>query len=127
MISIDYQDRRPIYEQIVERYQTLIVRGVLAPDEQMPSVRQTALELKINPNTISKAYSILEREGFIYSVKGRGSFVSGDQAVRERKRQLWLDRLERLLAEGRDLGVTHAAAALCVDRVFGERRKEEQA
>ncbi len=126
MISIDYQDRRPIYEQIVERYQTLIVRGILPPDTQMPSVRQTALELKINPNTISKAYGILEREGFIYSVKGRGSFVSGNQNVRDRKKQIWLEKLEGLLFEGRDLGVDSASVAACVDRVFGIKRKEEQ-
>lgn len=126
VINIDYQDRRPIYEQIVDRYQTLIVRGVLPPDTQMPSVRQTAVELKINPNTISKAYGILEREGFIYSVKGRGSFVSGNQTVREKKKQVWLEKLEDLLGEGLDLGVDGALAAACVERVFGQKRKEEQ-
>ena len=79
MIVIDYQNRKPIYEQIVERFQMLIVRGVLEPDSQMPSVRSLATELSINPNTIQKAYTILEQQGYIYPVKGRGNFVSGSR------------------------------------------------
>ena len=81
MIAIDYQDRRPIYEQIVDRYEKLIIKGVLEPDTQMPSVRQMASDLSINPNTIQKAYAILESRGFIYPVKGRGNFVSGNAAL----------------------------------------------
>ena len=74
MIVIDYKDTRPIYEQIVERFKTLILKGAMQSDEQMPSVRNLAMELSINPNTIQKAYAELERQGFIYTVKGRGSF-----------------------------------------------------
>ena len=77
MINIDYQSRTPIYEQIVERFQMLILKGVLKPDDQMPSVRSLALQLSINPNTIQKAYAQLEQQGYIYPVKGRGNFVSG--------------------------------------------------
>ena len=72
---INYQDSRPIYEQIVDRYRHLILMGALAPDEQMPSVRSLAMELSTNPNTVQKAYAELERQGYLYSVKGRGSFV----------------------------------------------------
>ena len=79
MIAIDVQSRKPIYEQIVERFETLIVSGVLAPDSQLPSVRALAMELSINPNTIQKAYAMLEQEGFIYPVRGRGNFVSGEE------------------------------------------------
>ena len=75
MIVIDYQNRKPIYEQIVERFQMLIVKGILEADSQMPSVRTLASELSINPNTIQKAYTILEQQGYIYPVKGRGNFV----------------------------------------------------
>ena len=75
MIFIDYNDKRPIYEQVTEKIQTLILNGVLEPDSKLPSVRSLAMELSINPNTIQRAYSELEREGFIYSVKGRGNFV----------------------------------------------------
>ena len=71
MVVIDYQNRKPIYEQIVERFQMLIVKVILEPDSQMPSVRALATELSINPNTIQKAYAVLEQEGYIYPVKGR--------------------------------------------------------
>ena len=75
MILIDYKDRRPIYEQIVDKVEELIIKGVMLPDSQMPSVRALSVELAINPNTIQKAYAELERRGFLYSVKGKGSFV----------------------------------------------------
>lgn len=87
MIVIDYQNRKPIYEQIVERFQMLIVRGVLEADAQMPSVRSLATELSINPNTIQKAYTILEQQGYIYPIKGRGNFVSGSRNLVEQKKE----------------------------------------
>ena len=65
-ISIDFRNRKPIYEQIVDRFEILIVNGVLDADSQLPSVRALAVELSINPNTIQKAYSILEQNGYIY-------------------------------------------------------------
>lgn len=76
MIQINYQDKRPIYEQVVERFRQLIVKGILKSDDKMPSVRNLAIDLSINPNTIQKAYQELERQGLIYTVKGRGNFVS---------------------------------------------------
>ena len=76
MIIIDYRDSRPIYEQVVEKFKLLILKGVLVQDEKMPSVRTLAMELSINPNTIQRAYAQLEDQGYIYTVKGRGNFVS---------------------------------------------------
>lgn len=87
MVVIDYQNRKPIYEQIVERFQMLIVKGILEPDSQMPSVRALATELSINPNTIQKAYAVLEQEGYIYPVKGRGNFVSGKSGISQTKKR----------------------------------------
>ena len=84
MITIDYQSKLPLYEQIAKRFQTLILKGALPPDSQMPSVRSLAMDLSINPNTIQKAYSLLEQERYIYPVKGRGNFVS-DTLNRQRK------------------------------------------
>lgn len=69
MITIDYQSKLPLYEQIAKRFQTLILKGALPPDSQMPSVRSLAMDLSINPNTIQKAYSLLEQERYIYPVK----------------------------------------------------------
>lgn len=106
MITIDYQNRMPIYEQIVERFQTLIVNGALEPDTQLPSVRNLAVDLSINPNTIQKAYALLEQQGFIYPVKGRGNFVSGDSEVRNRKIQAFYRTLKNVVIQGKELGVT---------------------
>ena len=106
MIVIDYQNRKPIYEQIVERFQMLIVRGVLEPDSQMPSVRSLSTELSINPNTIHKAYTILEQQGDIYPVKGRGNFVSGGRNLVEQKKENFFQKLRIVIREGIELGVT---------------------
>ncbi|MCD8398575.1 MAG: GntR family transcriptional regulator [Lachnospiraceae bacterium] len=106
MIGIDLQNRRPIYEQITERFETLIVNGVLEPDSQMPSVRSLAMELSINPNTIQKAYSMLEQEGYIYPVKGRGNFVSGNGALMKQKKQESVyQSLNELVMKGKELDI----------------------
>ena len=106
MNLIDFQDPRPIYEQITERYKLLILKGVVEPGEQMPSVRKLAMELSANPNTVQRAYAELERQGFIYTVKGRGSFVSGDISLREQRKEQLRERLAGLVREAADIGIT---------------------
>lgn len=102
---IDYLDARPIYEQIVEYYQKLILRGVMENDEQMPSVRQLSMELSTNPNTVQRAYQELEREGYLYSVKGKGSFVRpGDYRISAKREEL-LKKLWELLEEAEQMGI----------------------
>ena len=76
LITIDFRDKRPIYEQISDKLQELILCGVIGADEALPSVRSLAVELSINPNTIQKAYDNLEQKGFCYSVSGRGRFAT---------------------------------------------------
>lgn len=105
MIILDYQDRRPIYEQIAEKFQMLIIKGALPPDTQLPSVRKLAMELSINPNTIQRAYAQLEQEGFIYPVKGRGNFVSPNlQAVQKQKEMYYRD-LKEVVLQGKKMGI----------------------
>lgn len=87
MILIDYKDRRPIYEQVIEKFQQMILCGVLEPDSAMPSVRGLAMEMSLNPNTIQRAYQELERTGYIYTIKGKGSFVCNTAAAAEDKRR----------------------------------------
>ena len=106
MIIIDYTDRRPLYEQIVERFQELIVKEILTEGEQLPSVRNLAMELSINPNTIQRAYAELERRGVIYCVKGKGNFVSEKNNVREMKIQEMYATLDSLIDTAKQLGVT---------------------
>ena len=76
MIILDYRDRRPIYEQVLEKLKELMLLDVLKENDPLPSVRSLAMDLSINPNTIQRAYAELERQGYIYTVKGRGSFVA---------------------------------------------------
>lgn len=123
MIYLDYQDRRPIYEQIVERFQRMIVKGALEPGSQMPSVRQMAAELSINPNTIQKAYAVLEQEGYIYPVKVKGSFVAGAAAVKEKRRQMGLNRLSACLREVRELGMSREECLAEMEKIYGEELK----
>lgn len=87
MILIDHKDRRPIYEQIIERFQQMILCGALQPGASMPSVRSLAMELSLNPNTIQRAYQELERTGYIYTIKGKGSFVSETATAAANKRR----------------------------------------
>ena len=105
MLLIDYRDGRPIYEQVIDGIEQMVVHGVLAPDSQLPSVRQMAAELSINPNTIQRAYSELESRGVIYSVKGKGNFVSPDGSTLRLRR---LDEIGRQIGElirtARELG-----------------------
>lgn len=105
MIILDYNDKRPIYEQIVDKMQRLIAGGALEPDEKLPSVRSLAVELSINPNTIQRAYMELERQGYIYSVKGKGSFVADVSAAREARLGELKAELGDLAARAVQLGV----------------------
>lgn len=121
MIILDYNDKRPIYEQIVDKMQALIAGGVLEPDSKLPSVRSLAVELSINPNTIQRAYSELERSGFIYSVKGRGNFVRADEHLKEKQQNKLLRALEKQLITCREQGITRENIISSVDKVYEKR------
>ena len=107
MIVLDYKDRRPIYEQVMERLQELMIMGVLQQDEKLPSVRGLATELSINPNTIQRAYMELEQQGYIYSVKGKGSFAADVSRIKDAK---WME-LEAGLKEMAEKAVRLGAGA----------------
>ena len=106
MIQINYRDTRPFYQQIKDNVRHLVVSGALKKDDKLPSVRELAASLAINPNTIQRAYTELERQGYIYSVKGRGSFVADNRQIRERKRQEIWDQLELLIRDAKGTGIT---------------------
>lgn len=105
MIILDYQDRRPLYEQVTEKFRVLILRGVLEPGSRMPSVRQMAVELSINPNTIQRAYMELEQEGLIYPVKGKGNFVADTEQIRKKSRDEFEEELKAVVKKGLELGL----------------------
>ena len=77
MINLDYKDNRSLYEQIRDGLKELIINGVLRKDEKLPSVRELSVELTVNPNTVQRAYKDLENRGYIYSITGKGNYVSG--------------------------------------------------
>lgn len=105
MLNINYRDIRPIYEQIADGIEDLILHGVYPAESQLPSVRQLATELSINPNTIQRAFTLLESKGVTYSVKGRGNFVSADGAsVRSRRLAEISAQIRSLITAARELG-----------------------
>ncbi|WP_090634178.1 GntR family transcriptional regulator [Neobacillus massiliamazoniensis] len=106
MFELDMRSRKPIYEQLVDKMKELIMHEVLKPDEQLPSVRTLATQLTINPNTIQKAYRELEIQGFIYSIKGKGSFVSLNNQTKDiEKIASVMKELEKLILEALYLGI----------------------
>ena len=105
MLFLDYQDRRPIYEQIVEKFRMLILSGAVEPSSKMPSVRQLAVELSINPNTIQRAYDALESEGYLCSVPGKGSFAAPNSGVDTGRRDALFQTFDQTAAELLFLGV----------------------
>ncbi|MDZ5471517.1 GntR family transcriptional regulator [Bacillus sp. 31A1R] len=107
MFELDVRSRKPIYEQLVDKLKELIITEVLKPDEQLPSVRIMAGQLTINPNTIQKAYRELEIQGYIYSIKGKGSFVSPSTPKQNSEKVMKMKNdLIKLLSEAIYLGIT---------------------
>ena len=87
MVHLDYRDTRPIYLQILDGFKEQISAGILQPGEKLPSVRELATELAINPNTIQRSYRQLEMEGWIVTVPGKGCFVCSDQQLAEEEKK----------------------------------------
>lgn len=129
MILLDYKDSRPIYEQVVEKLQELMLLGVLEEDDQMPSVRSLAMELSINPNTIQRAYGELERQGYIYMVKGRGSFVGSIRRLKEARREKLAGSMRELAKETVSLDMDCETFVNLARKEYGrtaEENREEQ-
>lgn len=118
MILLDYRDKRPIYEQIVEKLERLIVGGALEADSKMPSVRSMGVELAVNPNTIQRAYNQLEQEGYLYTVSGRGSFVAPEREWREGKKQKMLEEWRQVTVRAREAGLTKEELSGELERIF---------
>ncbi len=106
MVHLDYRDARPIYSQIVDGYRQQILSGVLQNGDKLPSVRELATQLAINPNTIQRAYRELEMEGWIATVPGKGCFVCGIPLVTRREQQPMLETFDKTVAALMALGVS---------------------
>ncbi|MEE8886764.1 MAG: GntR family transcriptional regulator [Eubacteriales bacterium] len=125
-MAIDYRDPRPVYEQIVDHYEKLILTGAMKPDERMPSVRQAATDWSINPNTIQKAFSILEERGYIYAVAGRGNFVAESGRLLQNRQQAQIEEIEKEIREGKELGVKEEEVSRIVEKVYGNISPEAE-
>ena len=115
MITLNYRDSRPIYEQVRDSLRRLIAGGAIAEGEKLPSVRQLASQLAVNPNTIQRAYNELEAAGWAVSVPGKGSFALCRKSPEDEERRRELsERLRKTAQELRALGVPQwEIEALC--------------
>ena len=104
MFQLNYRDNRPIYEQLNEQLRKLIVTGVLKSDEKLPSIREIASSLAINPNTIQRAYRELESEGYVYTIAGKGSFAAPRQDIDDRREKELLQQFDAIILELSYLG-----------------------
>ena len=105
MIQLNYRDTRPFYQQIKDNVRQLVVSGALKKDEKLPSVRDMAASLAINPNTIQRAYVELERQGYIYTVKGKGSFVADNTVMKEKRKKEVLLQVSDMIDEAIRVGI----------------------
>ncbi len=121
MLHLDYSDHRPLYEQIKEKLKELIIGGILKEHDKIPSVRELALSLAINPNTIQKAYKDLENEGYIYSQKAKGSFVSPREAAADEKDLSAIEQsLVSLVKELKFLGESKEEIITLIENLYKE-------
>lgn len=123
MILLDYRDKRPIYEQVVDKLERLIVAGGLEVNFKMPSVRQLAMELSVNPNTIQRAYVQLEQDGYIYTVTGRGSFVAHESEWRSGKEAELTKELRELFGRAKEAGLSYEKILRTLQETFEEGMK----
>lgn len=106
MIQLNYRDPRPLYEQVKDGIRKLAYSGMIGPDEKLPSVRELASKLAINPNTISKAYKELEQEGFIYTVTGRGTFINQEFNLNDRRKRELFEQFDKVVKDLFESSVT---------------------
>ncbi len=127
MFHLDYGDHRPLYEQVKEKFKELILSGVLKTDEKIPSVREMASGLAINPNTIQKAYRELENEGYIYSLRAKGSFVAPrENVMRRTNEEDVMEEFERIVSKMRFLGFSAEEISAALNSVLEKSGKGEE-
>ena len=124
-ITIDLRSRIPIYEQIINNVKELTLAGIFKPDEQIPSIRQLTQQLGINPNTIQKAYAELERQGIIYTLAGRGAFISNDtKKLTDAKRDEILKDVEKSVSDAKKYFIPKDAIENIVNNTYENFKKE---
>ncbi|MBE6756301.1 MAG: GntR family transcriptional regulator [Ruminococcaceae bacterium] len=120
MITIDYKSRLPVYEQIKNQIMTLIQLGILKADEQLPSIRSLSAETGVNVNTVKRAVQDLEEMGIIYSVPGKGSFVSEDAFANTRIKEKAIEEIRHAITSAIPKGITKEDISELVEKIFTE-------
>lgn len=126
MIVLDLRDKRPIYEQVVEKLSQLIVCGVLEADSKLPSVRSLAIDLSVNPNTIQRAYAQLEQDGYLYTITGRGNFVAESSSWKKGRMTLVENDLRQALKEARQTGMSRESVESIVSEIWTDADKSNE-
>ena len=127
MYQIDNQSRQAVYEQIVQQVERYVLLGVLRGGDKMPSVRGLSIELNVNPNTVQRAYTELERSGIIVTAPGRGAFVSdrGSVQLTERRREMSVTELKTLVAELKLTGLGKEEILQIVEAAYQEGQSHD--
>ncbi len=116
---IDAMSRQPVYSQIIDQIEQMVLTGLIRPGEQLPSVRSLSLELSLNPNTVQKAYAELDSQGILYTIPGRGCYISENApAIIAEARRSRLGEVEALVRELRQVGVPLEEVIACVYRAY---------
>lgn len=129
IFTIDRESSLPIYAQLIERIEALVAVGALAPGDRLPSIRSVAEHLRIDYNTVAKAYAELDRAGLIKTARGIGTHVTGErdeQAIQASRRSRLISTLTTLIRELAELGYTRdeieATFGSCLESAFGKER-----
>lgn len=123
MFDIDLMSRVPIYEQLYRKVVELILKGVLVENDKLPSVRSLATDLSVNPNTVAKAYTLLERDGIIHSLAGRGSFIAKPDKLLTQEPML--ERFDAAAKEAIRAGIDRDTLVQRIDRLITEIKEEQ--
>lgn len=124
MIVLDYRDKRPIYEQVVEKMEHLIACGGLESNSKLPSVRALALELSVNPNTIQRAYTQLEQDGYIYTIIGRGNYVTDRSEWQTGRFQAIKQDFTMLLQKAHDAGMPQEELLELINTIYRDSKED---
>jgi GntR family transcriptional regulator len=126
MFEIAPHDARPIYLQIMDEIRRAVVLGSLGPDEPLPSVRQLAQDLRVNPNTVQQAYRELERDGVVYVRRGQGTYVTAGSRDGAERRALLDAVRDRALRDAYRHGISASELAAALQRVAADEREESE-
>ncbi len=118
MIVLDLRDKRPLNEQVADKIMNLIAQGGLSPGERLPSVRNLAVDLSVNPNTIQRAYAALEEKGYITTITGRGNYVSEESRWKSGLKSEMLEELREAALRTKSFGVSLDEALTCVKEIY---------